>query len=638
MIQAFRDKIASWITYVIIGVLILAFGFWGIERLFGVGGNASVTVAKIDGQEITQFEFNRTYERLKRELAASMGRSFTYTSAIEKKLKQNAIQSIINNTILTQHALEQGYRITPQQVDSVLTRIPQFQVNGRFSQAKFAQMLDQLLFTPAGFINDLKTKMLYQQMQSAFLITAFVLPQDLQNAYDLIKQKRNIEYMMIPTKKFLASIDISASMLKDYYTTHQDKFKLPERVSIRYVILDLAGAKKNVKVSETQLKNYYEDNLDNFTIPKKWHFAQILVRSSGGAKTDDELQTKLNSIGNQLKQGLTFSAAVKKYSDDIASKKRAGVMPWVTLNMLSQPIAQTLEKLTPGQISAPVKTQYGYMIIKLLAVEPEKIKPFAQVKPQVKTALINSEAEKLFADETSRLSNLTYSNPDSLVDAAKDLTLKIETSPLFSRQGGKTALTRNPKVIQAAFSRDVLQNRYNSNVINLAADKVMVLRVNEHKQATVKPFAEVKAQIKKLLTDEKATALTKVKGEDIIKSITAGKPLAEIAKTQGYKLVNKSGLTRQTTDINRLILLNTFSLPADAVNKVKGFSLKTGDYVVLKLIKVEQEKLPVDEQKQYQAFKRQISAIYGLTDFDLYLKQLVKQAKVKIDKDINVDV
>lgn len=631
MLQSIHERIQSWVACIIIAVLILAFGLWGVERYTG-NSNAKRTVAKINGYEITQAEFNATYQRLKRQQELQTTKqNFNLTSDSENNLKQESLKQLINTYVLSQSAKQQGYRVTPGQINYVLSTTPSFLNDGKFSIERFQQVLNALFYSEGSFLSQLSSDMLINQIELGFVTSDFALPNEIKQAYQLVNQTRNISYIQIPISRFTSTISVNDAEVEQYYQAHQQQFLTPEQVSIEYLELKLPEIKNSLTFSDSQLKDYYENNKNNYASAKEWQIAQILVRKP---KPDNEAErkateSKLKQIEEQLKAGKSFTDVAKEYSDDTATKNQGGILPWVTPEMLESDQTQVITTLKVGEVSKPFNTQYGYLIVKLLNEKPSRIKPFEEVKTQIENSLISQKAQEAFADKSDKLANLSYANPESLADVAKELNLAIKSTEPFSREGGSTDLTKNPKIIAAAFSSDVLENKNNSNVITLDDETQIVLRIKAHNTAIVKSLTEVKNDIIKLLTIQKATKEAESIAKKIIADYQKGKNLKQLATEYKLNLQNSTNVKSTDAQLDPKILEQAFKN-----QNIQSLKLPNQDYVVIKVEKITDgdfSKIAVTEENSLQ---KQLTDEYGEMDYDLYVAEQIKNAKIKTEKNL----
>lgn len=637
MLQSIRDKSQGWIAWTFVIVIVITFGMWGIHNYLESGVTSDVA-AKVNGQEIPVNALNTAYQRLRQQRQIQMGADFSLSQSAEEQLKNQALQELIVSNLLTHAAIKNGFRITDDQVSEAILRIPQFQVDGQFSRDRFSEFLNAAYYTEDQFLGDLRSQMLVNQMQGGFVNSEFATPTEINTAIKLINQKRDISYLIVPSSRFIKNIQISDSDMRNYYQQHQQTFQSPEQVSINYLQLSLPAIKAGLHFDQTKLQQYYEDNADSYMQPQRWHVAHILAKIPAQATPQQiaAAQTKINNIAKELASGKDFNELAKQDSDDTVSAAKGGVLDWYTQGTLDPAFEKAVANLNNiGDVSAPVKTRYGYSIIKLIGVQKAQQIPFSEALPQVQNALAQQQAEQMFADASDKLSNLTYANPNSLDIAAKALNLQVQSSGLFSHDGDKTGITSNPKVIAAAFSSDVLGQGNNSDLITMDPNTVVVIRVKQHKLASLLPFNEVQSTIKDKIASEIAQQKTKTLGQTILSALQKDPTSAnKIAQQYSLSWLTDNNAGRYDSRVDAAILREAFRMarPQNNVPSLTGFGLPSGDYAVISLNGVNDGSIPPAGNIQLRIFREEIENNLGNIDYQLYVRELLNNAKIVTNK------
>ena len=634
MLQSIRDRSKGWLTTVILSLVCLAFVLWGIQSYLESNGKND-TAAKVNGYPITSTEANAAYERLRQQQQFQLGADFVVDDKIEGQLKKQALDQLIMGQILTSAALKEGYRVTREEVDAALLSIPAFQINGRFSAERFHEALSGMLYTENTFLADLQTTMLVNQLRSGFIESAFSLDKEVDNAIKLINQKRDIGYAIIPAARYKNNLTITDVEAKAYYQHHQNQFAVPEEVSVEYLALSLPQIATQQHFTDAQLKQYYQDNLSNYTQPIRWHVAHILVKIPDNSSLQQvkNAETKINAIADRIRAGESFDKIARVESDDKLSGKNGGELDWFSQGMMDPSLEKVVSSLKqPGELSAPVRTKYGFSVIKLLGIQKPETQGFEKVRSQVEKALAQQQAEKIFADSSEKLANLTYSNPSSLGAAAKALDLTVKTTDLFERKGGKDAVSSNPKIINAAFSTDVLQGN-NSSMIALNPDTYVVLRVKQHKPASLLPFEKVKqsvtGELKKQMAQEKAQSV----GQTILAKLNQGAQIQILLQTEKLKWEVARSISRFASQVPAAISSVAFHMPRPRTNpSYSAFKLPNGDYVVLAVTAVYDGESTKISETQRRIYREELENSFGQLDYSLYVQGLVNKAKVDVTK------
>jgi peptidyl-prolyl cis-trans isomerase D len=636
MLQNIRDKSQGVLTWIIVIVIIATFALWGIHN-YATSGKDPNVAATINNVKITMNDVNASYERLRQQQQLQLGAAFSLNQAAEAQLKKQALQQLIVSNVLIRAANHAGYRVTTYQVNEALLQIPAFQVNGQFSPERFHEILNSILYSQDEFLADMRESMLINQAQGGYINSAFALPIDVDTAVRLVNQKRDISYIIIPSARFAHEVTISQDDVQKYYQTHQSDFQSPEQVSVQYLELSLPVIKTKLHFDQTKMQQYYENNLQNYTQPASWHVAHILIKVPQDASPAQiaAAQQRAQAIEQKLKNGADFAAVAKSDSDDIATAAKGGELPWFSAGSLDPVFEKAVASLkNTGDFTPPIKTNYGFSVIKLLGEKKPQVLPYAQVQSQVESALAEQQAEQLFADASDKLSNLTYANPDSLDSAAKTLGLPIQATDLFDRHGARTGIAANMHVITAAFSNDVLLQNNNSDVIQLDPNTVIVLRIKQHKPASILPFEDVQNTIQTELRNKKAQQQAQQLGQQLLIQLQSKSATpAALAKQYALPWQVDDSAGRYDSRVDAAILTQAFRLPhpTDNTPSVGGLALPSGDYALIMVKAIHEGVLSAEDNIQKHIFTEEIEKSLGNMDYELYVRQLMQEAKIKIN-------
>lgn len=634
MLQRIREVSQGWLSWIIVILICVTFGFWGIHSY--VEGNRSPdTVAKVNGALITQNQLRSAYEQLRRQQQLQLGADFNLSPSAEMDLKKQALDQLIVSQVLSKAAIKAGYRVIPSQVSATLLRIPAFQEEGRFSRRRFEEVLMGMGYNDLSFLEQLKTSMLIDQVQSGYINSAFSLPSEVETAVKLIDQKRDIAFLTIPQSHFMSEISISDAAIQAYYNQHPSEFTSPEQMSIQYVELSLPELTSKLNYDQNQLQQYYHENADSFMTPTRWKIERIFVQAPFSAEEEQivSAKSKVELIDKRVKAGEDFSKLAKEMSDPLPKTKSAlSSNGWVTRDNLDPESAKILLTLKmPGQVSPVFRSEDGFNIVKLVAIEQPTLQPFNKVRDQVIKLLSQQKASQLFAEQSDKLANLAYIHPNSLSDVASTLNLKIQETEFFSRQGGKTGIIANPKIIAAAFAPDVLAKN-NSNVIELSSDTLVVIRVKEFKPAAIKPLTEVQNAIRSILKSSIAEQKIKQFAQSLQNQLHTGISGKDLAKQNQLTWVYRPEVGRFDAKIDSAILAQAFHLPRPLSNQFNTgiVGLSNGDYVIVAVTGVHDGNYQNASAMKRHLFQEQLENTQGQIDYQLYVRGLLKKSKIKV--------
>ena len=633
MLQSIRDRAHGWIAAVVFGILCIAFGLWGIN--FYVRSGGTVVVAKVNGEEIKMEDFDRFFHIFRLQLQA-MGQQ-NLNDQDQGMLKQQALEEMVNEKLIHQVADSANLRVGDGQVAGVIQNAKQFQQDGRFSSELYQQQLRNMGLSERAYEERVRQNMIMQQLQQGIMDTDFATPAAVDRIDRLKTQTRDLAYTIVEAGPFKADIKPTDAEIEAYYNAHSKRYMAPERVKVAYVDLSAEGLAKDVKVTEDALRAYYEEHKkSDYTTPEERSVNHILVHVDKNAKPA-EVEAARKTAEKYLKEaegGESFEELAKEHSDDAGSRAEGGKTGFFARGVMEPAFEDAAFSMKPGEIRGPIRTKYGFHIIRLNEIKPKVVRSFENAHADVEQAYRLAQAEKLYYDKADQLSNLTYENSDSLEPAAKALGLTVEQTDFFSRKGDG-GLAANPKIVEAAFGSDVLEDGLNSQPIELSPTHAVVLRLLEHQAAALKPLASIRQQV----TDDFVADSAKHKAADRAKAILArlekGETRDALAASENVKWTARKGVSRSDPDVNRAVVREAFKLrPAKpGETAYGGVPLGTGDYGLVGVYGVhdgDPSKMSDDDRQQIRQGEEQSQAVADWKDFMALIRA---RGKVEMDTD-----
>ncbi|OGT46380.1 MAG: hypothetical protein A3E83_06240 [Gammaproteobacteria bacterium RIFCSPHIGHO2_12_FULL_41_20] len=621
MLQTIRDHTQGWIAGTIITIIIITFALWGIHTYFSGGASTNI-VATVNNAEITKSQLALAYERLRRQVQAQSGSLSVLSPKEDTLLKQRALQSLVQLQVLKQASLSQDYRISLNQVESYLESMPEFQINGQFSLTRFQEILSTTLLSTGEFLDLIKTSLLIDQPKLGVIFTSFALPSEVDHTISLVNQERKINYLVIPQQYFLKKgLVVPVTKVTTYYQQHKAQFKTPEQVNVEYLELSVKDLMATIHPTNDMLNKFYNDNINSYTRPAQWQLAVIQLPLSAQNKTQQVIQ--------ELNHGGSSSKILKQYPSEIGKQLQG----WVTLNQIPPDLQKAVSGLMkPGQISVPVVTAQGVMLIQAVAVKEPEVQPLEKVKTQVSVAYARQKAEEQFTEMRERLATITYEHPDSLQPAAHALNLPIKTSELFSKEKSRgEGISNNKRVRDTAFNDDVLNLKNNSDLIQISPEEVVVIRMKSHTSSALLPLESVYRQIEERLKLDEANQKASQLAELIKQKLQEGTASpSQVAQSYHLSWSAPGFVGRYSTKIDSAILDTAFQLPRPQAHPVYATVKTPLGYAVMLL---EQIKAGTVDKKQNAIFMEQVQNSEGLLEYELYKQGLMKKAKVAIESD-----
>ncbi|NCE92829.1 SurA N-terminal domain-containing protein [Pseudomonas sp. L13] len=622
MLQNIRDNSQGWIAKTIIGIIVALMAFTGIEAIFQASGNNKQDVAKVNGEEITQTELSQAVDMQRRQLMQQLGKDFDASLLDEKLLRDAALKGLIDRKLLLQGAADSKFGFSEAALDQVILQTPEFQVDGKFNAERFDQVVRQLGYSRMQFRQMLTQEMLIGQVRAGIAGSGFVTDAEVLAFARLEKQTR--DFATVNIKADPAAVKLTDDEVKAYYDQHAKEFMTPDQVVIDYLELKKSSFFDQVTVKDDELQAAYEKETANLAEQRR--AAHILIEVNDKV-TEAQAKAKIEDIQARLAKGEKFEALAKEFSQDPGSANNGGDLGFAGPGVYDPDFETALYGLKQDQVSAPVRTTFGWHLIKLLGVEAPEVPSFASLKDKLTRELKAQQVEQRFVEATKQLEDAAFEASD-LAQPASDLKLTVHTSAPFGREGGE-GVAANRAVVTAAFSPEVLDEGANSSAIELDPETIIVLRAKEHLKPAQLPLENVAAAIRTQMTKERASAAAKARADELIASLRDGKTaLDQPVDGQAWKVTEAA--TRGQESIDPAVLQALFRMPKPAAKDKPTFTtvtLRDGSLMIVRLNGVNEAAAPTDEEKaQYRRF---LASRIGQQDFAAYRKQLETQADIK---------
>ena len=623
MLQTIRDKITGWIAGLFLGAIAIVFVFWGID----FQSTAATFAAKVDGERIPVETVREAWQRRQSQLQQMLRGELPPEMA--RAQQQAILDQYIQQALLTQRADELGYKVSDEALARRVMEIPEFQVDGKFSTDRYNGLLRQNGLTEARFESQLHGELLLEQLQKGVVDSAFTVPYELERRYALEKQQRELDYVLIAANDFLPSVTVTDEQIQKYYEQNSNDFLLPETVDLQYLELTRAQAESKVDVSEQALKDYYEQVKERFESPERRKGRHILITATDGLD-DAAAQKKAQELTDKAKSGADFAQLAKENSKDPGSAQQGGDLGWAQKGMFVGPFEDALFSMQPGEIRGPVKTQFGYHVLKLENVEAGHQQSFEEARAEVEAEYRKDRAQTGFYDESQKMADAAFAALTELDSVAKSMNLPLHEIKGFTREGGGE-LGADPGVIDAAFSEDVLERRQNSPLVAVGEDKAVVLRVTGHKAAEPRPLAEVRGEIESRLRSQAAREAAAAKGADALARLQKGEAWDSLSAL-GLKPVGKRFVTRDDSIAPPAVLRSAFqaskSQISDAKPYVSGVTTDDGNYAVLAVTQIRSGEADKEPEQERAIRRRQAEMRAGNEELIAYVEEAQRNADI----------
>ena len=633
MLQTINDRLKGIVGGIIVFFLSITFASWGIQEY--LTGSKEKYAASINGTEISAREYEDAVSKQRQRYQSMFGANMPTDIAFEEKMKQQVLDQLVLQRVLSQEVESASYRIPDQLLAEKIRTIEAFQVDGKFASATFQQIIGSQGMSILDFEQLYRRDLMALQLQNGITRTVALGNMALQSYDQLQHQVRDVSYVAFSHAKILSDITLTDDEIQKYFTEHQDGYQHPEQASISYLELKADDLTVSAAIDEEQLRRQYDEYVAGLSgsNERKAKHILILLDPAATAQVKADAKNKVDQIFAQLKSGKSFSDLAKQYSDDAVSAKQGGDLGWISKGMTEAAFEQKLFAMNkPGEISDVVETNFGYHIIQLDEIKSAQVEPFETKKAQLVKAAQQQEVDNLFYERSEQLATLVYENDQTLLPAADALGLKIQNTGMFSRSGG-VGIAANESIRKAVFSDVVLKEGRNSEVIELGKNHVLVLRINEHQPAKPMTLEEVKPFVEMAVKTEKARQKVMATGLQALADAKAGKSLDVIAREQGGELVKLGAVQRKQESADKRIVQAAFRMNKPVSAQTSYDTVETQNGIALVAVASVSSKSDASRPEELQAAASLLEGDLAEQEMVAVLNYLKSQSDIVIGKD-----
>lgn len=617
MLERIREGSQSFTAKAVLVLIILTFALAGVGSY--VTGGATTTVAEVNDAEISQQALERAYENERSRLQEQFGDMFEAVSSqpgYMQSVRANVLEQLIQQELLVQYARDHGMRVSAERVKQEIRDIPAFRSAGQFDNDIYLMALRNAGYTPEQFAAVLRDDLIRSQIAQAIGSTEFALSAEALALQRLQKQTRSGAYIIAENGNFVDQVELSDSDIENYYNDNQQQFQTPEQLKVAFVQLSKAALYNQVEVSDEQVREYYDGSIDQYRTDEERRVAHILIENG-----TDNAKAKAEEALAELNSGADFADVAAKYSDDTFSAEQGGDLDWITKGSMDEDFdnaAFALENV--GDVSGIVETSFGFHIIKLLDLRAGEVTPFEQVAGEIRQKLKSQQVDDKYFELQQKLAEISFEQPDTLEPAADAIGASVRTSDLFTRQNAPTALS-DEATLNRIFNRDLIEEKLNSDVIETADDRSLVVRVLAHNPQAVKPLEQVRDQIVQQLRVKKAQALALEQAEAWKQQWSEqGEPEAD------YLTLDAVGMDNQSHPRAILRALFSEAPTADGSAALTTIEMPNGDAAVVALTQVNAANIEGTEANQQ--IIEQLQNRQSQLMLQAFIETLVDQASI----------
>ncbi|WP_417532706.1 SurA N-terminal domain-containing protein [Marinobacterium stanieri] len=626
MLQTIRENSQGIIAKAIVGLIIVTFALFGVESLIGLA-NSEKPPAEVNGAEVSAVDLQRGVELQRRRILAQMGEDADPAAIDENLLRRQVLDALVNQEIQLQSAEEQGLYLSDAMIDQMIVSTPDFQIDGRFDPNQFESTLRTVGMTPLMYRQLLRKEQLIGQERSAYQLSAFATPAQVKQLLALDRQTRDIAWTRLSRDAVEEGLEITEADLKARYEANLDRFMTEPQVVLSYVELNQADFADPEAVSDADVRGAYEQELARFEADEERDAAHILLEV--GDAGEAEVRAEAEALRQRILDGkITFAQAAEEFSADPGSAAQGGELGFNARGVFIGPFEDTLFGMQSGELSEPVRTEFGYHLIKLNDIRATEAPSYDERAPILRAELAAQQAEAGYVEALERLADLSFSSADLEVPA-EELGLAIQTTEPFAETGGSSELTNNSKVLRAAFSADLQDEGLNSAPLELTRERAVVVRVKENIPARQLAFEEVEAQLEAELRQERGSEALSARAEALIAALSEGKSLDQVEPDLSWSVA--ADMARESDQaplaVNRLAF--EMARPAGEQPVYAEVALNDGDLAVVELSAVNEADLSDVDAEMLRQMGGFMANRYGQLSYQARLEAIEAAAEVE---------
>ena len=578
-----HTKLTMGFLFLLIVPSFVLFGLDGYTKSEGTGA----VVAKVDGQNILQPEWDRAHLREVDRVRASMP-SLDAKLLDSPEARYATLERLVRERVLAAAATKLKLNTSDQRLARELQESPEIAAlrkpDGTLDMERYKQLLAAQGLSPemfeANVRSDLSNRQVLVGIASSGLSTASAADIAL-NAYF---EKREIQVARFSAIDYIAKLNPSEADLEQFYKSNENLFQAPEQANIEYVLLDMESVKKSITVSDADLKSYYDQNIQRLSGAEERRASHILITAPTTALDTDRQKAKARAtelLTLVKKSPDSFADVARKNSQDTGSAPSGGDLDFFARNAMVKPFSDAAFSLMKGDISDVVESEFGYHIIKLTDIKSPKQRSFEEMKAELEADVKKQQAQKKFSETAEAFTNGVYEQSDSLKPIADKLKLEVKTATGILRKPslGSAGAFANPKFLNALFSPDAIEKKRNTEAVEVASSQLISGRITQYTPARTKPLTEVKDIVRQRWLAVRSAEEARKEGAAKLESWKANPALAVLPES--LVVSRDQGQKQPAQLVDAALRTDASKLPA-----FSGVDLGAAGYAIVKVNKV----------------------------------------------------
>ncbi len=628
MLQTIHDRLKGIFAITILVALGVVFVFWGVNFSTDIGGFTRAQGVEVNGREIPVEEVRQNYQDQMSRMQAAFGEAGV-PEEMRSALQKQVLDQAVRTELIRQRTDDLGFEATNAEVLEAIREVPAFQVEGRFSPDAYRAALSSIGLSPERFEAEQRQFVLARQLDRGLYHSAFVLPAELERRVKLTGEKRTVGWVAVPAREFESEVQLDDAAIAAYYEANKSRYMTEEQATVEYVELDIDDYAARADVSEEALRAYYEENEARYTQPGRRHARHILFAAG---EDDAASEAKAKRAYERAKAGEDFAALARELSEDPGSKDSGGDLGEAERGDFVGPFGDAVWDMQPGEIRGPVKTEFGWHVIKLEGASPETTRSFEEVRAELEPEFRRVQVEKAFGDAQEELDTAAFEAQGDIGAVASRLNLPVQRVERYTR-AGSDALGASPKLTEAVFAPEVIAGR-ELRTVELEPGHVVALGVKGHQPARPKPLEEVRAEVVESARLEAAGKLAAARAGEILAALESGAawPAAAARWTGEAATQAPKPVGRQEADLPAEVRDAAFRAPAPTDEPVYGLAtLANGDTALWTVTGTEPGAIDAGDTAAYKAAHDEARDRVAMLDAGVYITGMRSRAEVDVN-------
>lgn len=653
MLQALRDKTTGWIAGIILTIVTVPFAFFGMESY--MQQSVETYVARIaqpptwwpsapnvwpitylwTSADIEADAFRQRVDLVRENMRQRQGDNFDPKQFESKDNKRRILDGLIDDQVLQFAAEQDDLAISDEEVRKAIQAMPDFQVDGVFNADRYQLILasQNPPLTPTAFQDKIREGLKNDLIPAGIADSAFVTAAEIDRLARLLSETRDVNWVMLPLPP-ADTAPVTDAQITAWYDAHRSEFRKPESVRLEYVVVDGSTLPKPAS-DEAALRQLYQQQIAKYSTPEQREVSHILVQVAANASESEKkaAEAKARRLAAEARApGADFAALARANSDDAGSKNKGGDLGWIRKEDMVPAFGTAAFALPAGQISAPVKSEFGWHIIKVSEVRPAVQRPFEEVRADLERELAQGSQEREFNDLIGKLVDEVLKSPTSLEPAAKAMGLTVQTTPAFTRAGGP-GIAGDQKVLRAAFSDTLIQDGTASDPIEIGPDKTVLIRVFDHEPERALPLAQVRDAVIAAIRADRQRKAAAAAADALLKEAES-KGLADAANAAKLAMGGLDGMQRGMPIPSQQAADVLFNQPRPENDRPRlGKALVGGAYMVYAIRAVHDGNLAQVTAQDRNTLREQMTLANGERAREAFIRALRARYQIKVAED-----